>query len=205
LTVNIVITQRRANTASMAFQLYPPKKFRPVSRQWQIEKSKDLHLNVQFYLKYGREKLFTQTSPPKQTASVQADGNCFFRALSYVITGVEDYHMNIREAITMCVEKNSGMFRTLLQSRGGMHNYVCSMRQPREWATDTEIFAAATLLKTVIEVCTPCRTKRGLEYQWQTFTPLDKPELRGPSIYISNRDSHFEPVLDVEERKHNND
>lgn len=174
------------------------KKFRPPSKEWQINTARRLRLNVDYYLRYGSDKTFNNQSAPKLTASVRADGNCFFRALSVLICGTEEHHMAIREAITRHVEDHSDIYRTFLQSRGGMQNYVRSMRRAREWATDTEIFAAATYLKTVIEVCTSNRTQKGMEYQWQTFYPLNDHHASLPCVYISHKDEHFEPILDVE-------
>lgn len=178
------------------------KKFIPPSREWQQRTARDLNVRVQYYMRYGNSKYFNQLCAPKLTASIKPDGNCFFRALSVLITGVEENHMPIREAITKHVEKNSDIYRTFLQSRGGMANYVQSMRRPREWATDTEIFAAATFLKTIIEVCTHSRTRDGWEYHWQTFTPLtDHHSNSLPRVYISHKDEHFEPILDIESNR----
>ena len=174
------------------------KKFLPPSRDWQIKTARDLNIRVQYYMRYGTSKYFNNLSAPKLTASVRPDGNCFFRALSVLITGVEENHMTIRQAITQHVEEHSDIYRTFLQSRGGMANYVRSMRRPREWATDTEIFAAATFLKTIIEVCTQNRTKDGWEYHWQTFSPLNDHNPSLPKVYISHKDEHFEPILDIE-------
>lgn len=174
------------------------KRFVPPPREWQIETAKRLGIRVQYYMRYGNPKTFNHLSAPKLTASIRADGNCFFRALSVLITGVEENHMTIREAITKHVSEHSDIYRTFLQSRGGMANYVRSMRRPREWATDTEIFAAATFLKTIIEVCTQNRVKDGWEYHWQTFAPLNDHSTSLTKVYISHKDEHFEPILDVD-------
>ena len=173
------------------------KRFTPPSKEWQIETARRLRIRVEYYIRYGSEKYFNQSASPRLKAPVQADGNCFFRALSVIISGVEDNHMTIREAITRHVQENSDIYRTFLQSRGGMDNYVRSMRRAREWATDTEIFAAATFLKIIIEVCTQTRSSRGYEYHWQTFSPLNNNNGLLPKVYISHQDEHFEPILDI--------
>lgn len=177
------------------------KRFVPPSREWQVTKARQLNIRVQYYMRYGNPKYYNNKSAPKMTASIEADGNCFFRALSVIITGVEDNHMTIRQEITRHVEKHSDIYRTFLQSRGGMDTYVRSMRRPREWATDTEIFAAATFLKTIIEVCSVHRTRHGSEYHWQTFAPLDDHNSQLPKIYINHKYEHFEPILDIDEMK----
>lgn len=175
------------------------KTFTPPSQQWQREKARQLNISVTEYMRYGQSKHYNNTSGPKHTFTVEADGNCFFRALSVVISGTEDNHLRVRQEITRHVEKHSEIYRTFLQSRGGMDTYVRSMRRNREWATDTEIFAAATFLNTTIEVCSVLRTRNGTEYQWQTFSPLNSHGHGDPQsrIYINHRYEHFEPILDV--------
>lgn len=174
------------------------KKFTPPSEDWQRKTGRKLNIGVERFLRYGRDKYLYQDSTPKQTIPIVPDGNCFFRAISMLITGVEDNHMAVREALTKHVADHSDIYRTFLESRGGMNTYVQSMRRSREWATDTEIFAAATLLNTIFEVCTECRTNNGREYHWQTFNPLKDNSVSLPKVYISHKDDHFEPILDIE-------
>ena len=174
------------------------KKFAPPSSDWQTRTAQKLNIRVQRFLQYGKDKYLYPHSTPKQTIPVVADGNCFFRAISVLISGVEDNHMVVREMLTKHVEDHSEIYRTFLESRGGMNTYVQSMRRSREWATDTEIFAAATLLNTILEVCTEFRTANGTEYHWQTFHPLKDNKVTLPKVYISHKDEHFEPILDIE-------
>ena len=173
------------------------KTFTPPTPQWQREKARQLRVDFVNDLRYGQTKYYSNTSGPTRTFSVEADGNCFFRALSVVITGNEISHMRIREEITRHVQNHSDIYRTFLQSRGGMDTYVRSMRRAREWATDTEIFAAATFLNTIIEVCSVLRTRNGTEYQWQTFSPLKERGDPHSRIYICHKYEHFEPIIDV--------
>lgn len=174
--------------------------FHPVSRDWQEIQSKRLGLQVVKHNKYGPPKNYNDKSPPKDTISVRADGNCFFRAICVILTGAEDEHMKIREAVTKHVSDHPDMYRSFLQSRGGMSQYLSNMRRSREWATDVELLATATLLKTVIEVYFPYPvSKSETEYRWQTFKPLTNPDITYPVIYISNKHDHFDPVLDIDD------
>lgn len=172
--------------------------FFPITEEWQKEKAAQFKIKVVKSIdRRGSVKNFFDKTAPKETIRVEGDGNCFFRAISTCIIGSENEHMRIRELITKHVEDNPEMYRTFLQSRGGMNQYLTSMRRPREWATDVEILAAATLLKTVIEVYFPCRVKGNIEFRWQTFKPLTHPDITYPAIYLSNKNDHFDPVLDV--------
>ncbi|XP_060082860.1 uncharacterized protein LOC132562148 [Ylistrum balloti] len=173
------------------------KQFFPVSKRWQHEKAEMFKLRVKTYFEYGPRKTFYDKSPPNQTIPVRADGNCFFRAISVIITGSESEHLRVRELITKHVSDHPDMYRTFLMSRGGMSEYLTNMRRPKEWATDVEILATATMLKSVVEVFFPCRINSITEYRWQTFKPLDNPDINQPAIYICNKNEHFEPVLDI--------
>ena len=177
------------------------KKFQPPSDDWQRKTARKLDIGVERFLRYGRDRYLYQDSIPKHTIPIVPDGNCFFRAISMLVTGVEENHMKVRQALTKHVEDHSDIYRTFLESRGGMTTYVQSMRRPREWATDTEIFAAATLLNTIFEVCTEFRTNNIKEYHWQTFHPLKDNSVSLPKVYISHKDDHFEPILDIEDSR----
>ena len=184
----------------------PPAVFYPVSAEWQRQKASRLNLSVKRTLTFGSQmRRFYPNTPPRKTEPVRGDGNCFFRAICAIITGSESDHMLVRKAVTQHVSDNPNMYRTFLESRGGMTKYLSSMKQSREWATDTEIMATATLLKTVIMVYFPCQIGSRFEYRWQTFKPLDNPEITHPVIYLTNKNEHFDPVLDVEEEPELND
>lgn len=174
------------------------KQFFPVSKTWQNDKAKLFKIPVVTYYAYGPRKTFYDKSPPKQTIPIRADGNCFFRAISAIITGSESEHLRVRELITKHVSDHPDMYRTFLMSRGGMTEYLSNMRRPKEWATDVELLATATMLKSVVEVFFPCMINSVTEYRWQTFKPLDNPDMSFPAIYICNKNEHFEPVLDVD-------
>lgn len=172
----------------------------PITKEWQKEKSRLLDIPLEKYIKCAELKQFKQDSPPRDTLTVRGDGNCFFRAISAVVSGSEAEHMTVRTAVTKHVSDHPDMYRTFLMSRGGMTKYMSSMTRSREWATDTEIMATATLLRTVIMVYSPIQFGGKTEYHWQTFKPLDNPEMTYPVIYLSNENDHFDPVLDVDTR-----
>ncbi len=48
---------------------------------------------------YPLPKLVTETSIPVDVAVIKGDGNCFFRAISYVLTGSTAFHKEVRKAI----------------------------------------------------------------------------------------------------------
>ncbi|KAK3096290.1 hypothetical protein FSP39_025381 [Pinctada imbricata] len=178
--------------------LGPPSVFYPVTPGWQMTNAKKLGVRIQRTLNFGTQKRFYATTPPRMTEPVRGDGNCFFRAICSLITGSESDHMDVRKAVTQHVSDHPNLYRTFLESRGGMTKYLNVMKQSREWATDTEIMATATLLKSVVMVYFPCQVGTRFEYRWQEFKPLDNPDITYPIIYLANKNEHFEPVLDIE-------
>lgn len=178
----------------------PKYTYFPITKEWQKEKSKLLDIPLEKYIRCSDMKQFYQDTPPLETLTVRGDGNCFFRAISAVVSGSEAEHMTVRTAVTKHVSDHPDMYRTFLMSRGGMTKYISSMTRSREWATDTEIMATATLLRTVIMVYSPIQFGGKTEYHWQTFKPLDNPEMTYPVIYLSNKNEHFDPVLDVDSK-----
>ena len=44
--------------------------------------------------------------------SIDNEGNCFYRSVSYFLLGSEEYHMNIRNIIIEWIENNFSLFET---------------------------------------------------------------------------------------------
>ena len=85
---------------------------------------------------------------------ITGDGNCLFRALSYIITGRQVYHNVIRNKI---LDHMSSIGNLLLPyMRMSLNDYFQSsgMHQEGVWGTDIEIFGACSLLATDIYVYT---------------------------------------------------
>jgi hypothetical protein len=83
----------------------PP--FNPVTMAWQIEKCD--FFNIQLSQK-NNSSSNTRRQPlnfsrPDETQNILGDGNCFFRALSFVITGSQSNHAYTR------IRNNSICFR----------------------------------------------------------------------------------------------
>ena len=73
-------------------------------------------------------------------------------------------------------------------------------RLASKWATDVEIGAMATFLKTPIAVFSPW----GTTWNWQTFKPnplmADEP-FKDNLVYLSNANRvHYEPVISIDQQ-----
>ncbi|XP_078315563.1 uncharacterized protein LOC144619975 [Crassostrea virginica] len=87
---------------------------------------------------------------PKSEITIESDGNCFFRAISFSIANNENFHDIFRTAVCEHLRKNKELFKPFL--RNGMQsidNYLSSscMSKDGTWATEVEIFAMAHLLE----------------------------------------------------------
>ena len=98
---------------------------------------------------------------------IQGDGNCFFRSLSKVIYGSESCHSELRQAVVDLLEKFPREFEQFID--GSVHEHIKNMRKEGTWATQTEIYVAATLLQRDIYILSPDHT--GDVYRWLLFSP----------------------------------
>lgn len=110
--------------------------------------------------------------PCKRTA-IKGDGNCFFRAISQVLSGTEDNHETIRAALVSEMRLTNAEY---VQESG--------MDRVGVWATEVEIEALAAMLSTRIYTY----------YRGRWLRTCRKGMWKG-SIYLNNDDCHYEPVL----------
>ena len=77
---------------------------------------------------------------PGKVVGVLGDGNCFYRAISYAITGAEDSHMKLRKKLATYMSTDIAEKFTHWTSNP---NYVKENRVGYSgvWATTTEILA----------------------------------------------------------------
>ena len=81
---------------------------------------------------------------------IKGDGNCFFRAVSYCVSGSEDNHEAIRQATCKHLLENSSVFESLQRNVNmSMNEYMqmSHMNETGTWATEMEIIGVAALLK----------------------------------------------------------
>lgn len=118
------------------------------------------------YSVYEYLKVFLD-STGRQIDCIRGDGNCFFRALSKVIYGSQSFYNDIRQAVVDVLEIHPKKFEAFTD--GPMSEHIKKMREDKTWATQTEIYAAATLLNRDIYILSPDQT--GDRYRWLLFKP----------------------------------
>ena len=97
--------------------------FKTVTPSWQREKCKEIRLTFTTGILYENEaadkSLEIRQLIPTKERRISPDGNCLFRSLSYIITGTDYNHKEIRELI---IDKMKGEYRQLAT------NYVQARR-----------------------------------------------------------------------------
>ena len=125
--------------------------------------------------------------PQKVINPIYGDGNCYFRVISYILCGMEKFHLEVRKAVCDFIKVFDGDLKPFLR-RGEGEPYIkqSNMKKSGTWATETEILATAKIMKR--DVFTFTNSK------WQRFSY--KHELSWDAFYIDNRGgSHFDVIL----------
>ena len=101
---------------------------------------------------------------------IKGDGNCLFRALSYLILGTEDCHQQVRLTLVDYTTCNPGVFTNFCSPLSSLEEHTARMRYETVWGTDLEIKVAATYFQLPIYVCT--QRSGTLTYYWECFQPV---------------------------------
>ena len=164
--------------------------FRPPSKEENKQQCEKLNIDFvkQPSFKEGELK------NPKNIHKVVGDGNCFFRAVSFSISGTEKNHVNLRDQIVdhMSSPAISASLKGYLSEDVGDYLERNKMRDNAVWATDAEIMGAASHLHSDIFVYTLSgESNKWLKYP-STFC-LDSSS--ASALYIRNESEHFDVVL----------
>ncbi|XP_061180157.1 uncharacterized protein LOC133188671 [Saccostrea echinata] len=172
--------------------------FRPLSGNRKIELCQTLGISFSSYEKVSEPTLFTQEAEaPDDCVRIQGDGNCFFRAISFCLTGVEDHHYDLRSAICEHLLNNSSLFKTFLRcGENSVENHIAMRNMTHEgvWATEIEILALSHLLNTDVHTYT--------QNHWVTYSAcLVDPTTNlqcSEAIYLFHEnENHYNVVLSV--------
>ena len=86
-----------------------------------------------------------------ERASVEADGNCFFRALADQKFGDEGRHGELRARVVEYIEAKREDFAPFVEDDEKFEDYVARMSRDGEWAGHLEVNAATAVLR--VGVC----------------------------------------------------
>ena len=173
----------------------------PVCNTWQKETCASLGLTlIHGNHSHVQQPIMINVSHrPAATTRIAADGNCFFRSISLVVTGSQDFHQELRLLITthMIHKYKNPVFSSLVSSDKSMEQYMkrSRMQSLGVWASEVGIIAAASLLNATIYVYAQC----GDSHKWLKHS-ADEANCglhQDECIYITNLNQHFETVKKI--------
>ena len=127
-------------------------KFIPLS----YEHKKCLCKSLGFGRVYSQSVVFEECERighPEHLRNIQGDGNFFFRAVSFAISGTERNHMRLRLATVNHLLKHASRYNTYLREGfSDVEGYIGRQRMfcSGVWATEVEMMAVAHMLETDI-------------------------------------------------------
>ena len=130
---------------------------------------------------------------PSIIETIKGDGNCLFRALSFVVCGHQDNHDHFRQVLCNYIEQNDHMLHPFLEEgdgrayiqRNDMRN---SSKGTLAWGTDVEIQAIAKMCD--VDVITYIRGT------WLSYSARGKRDPTQEGIFLSNpKNDHYNVVL----------
>ena len=128
--------------------------------------------------------------------TVDGDGNCFFRFISYLLLGSETKHDVVRNAVCNYIIQPENWYKLKVYIDGDItsgEEYVrkCEMHVWGKWATYVELFALAQLTSKDVCVYT-------LDH-WMRYPASGTSKTSSKNgFYLSNHNNvHFDPVLGV--------
>ena len=133
------------------------------------------------------------TKPNMQTKKVMlGDGNCLFRSFSYVLTGSQEYHLDVRTLICHHMTTISDLVEQHTHPHS-VQQYIAQskMNNNNVWGTHIEILTFANLCESNVYVFN-VQTQH-----WDIFTPNFR--LRGmnvstQSVYLLHPLAHYDVV-----------
>ena len=178
-----------------------PFSFHSVDVQWQQSACQQLGLQ---YTTQTRARAGGPTVPltrpdMRSVRRIQGDGNCLFRAFSYILTGSEEQHLAVCHAVLDHMINNAQFFLGHhLTGHNSVQSYIAStgMDQDGTWGTDIEMLTLAHLLQT------PVLSYSQQHGHWQRYAPHDVDrqlldDVHQRSMYLFHTRNHFNVVCSV--------
>ena len=102
----------------------------------------------------GGSKVLLTRPNNRKVKHIEGDGNCLFRSFSYIITGSEEHHMDIRCAIVNHMVDIAHLLRGahVPSQHTSIQQYIAAtrMNHSTSWETDVEIYTLSHLLHTSV-------------------------------------------------------
>lgn len=126
--------------------------FSPTDEQWQKTKSLIFDIHVKNINDNGRKRKMKITAEPGKIAKMRGDGNCLFRAFSFIVFGVQTFHKCVREKLVSFMEGNKFLFTKVENTPMEQYLSISKMKELGTWSTEMEILAFSSLCNTTVYV-----------------------------------------------------
>ena len=140
--------------------------------------------------KFGR--IGQGVKPPKKCFVIKGERNCYFRAVSFILTGVEKHHFVVCQAICNFIAVHYHDLNLFLDKYKDGEEYLIDteMRKNATWGTELEIIVTATMAK-----------RDAIVYNHTGYLRYQSPFAQGKSIecfFIDNRaGGYFNVILEI--------
>ena len=181
-----------------------PYKYHPVNEEWQRVTCENMGLMYCGSNRTTPGGFHIPLTVPASVRSIKGDGNCFFRSISYVITGCEEQHEFVRRAILIHMRAFGHLLFLWLNGRtiDNVEEYIqlSGMEKDGTWATDVEVFALSHLLG----ICLYTFDER--YSKWSRYSPcnidnmITESNLCEMGIYLNHPRNHYEVATSVSSR-----
>ena len=175
--------------------------FQPVDLSWKKRKLEEI-IGEKFKGEQQNPRAYEILLGNKEPTSVQiieGDGNCLFRAVSYVMSGSQYHHYILRKLAVEQIYDMGPKFKKI-STEESPQEYIkrTKMNKLSCWGTDVEIYALSALLDTCIFVFYPLN-KSWNKFDYKTLEVSTLTSSQSESIYLQNTNlDHFDVVLDIE-------
>lgn len=186
---NDVIVERIKMPKNFDFELLTdPKIVEEILNRLKISCDKKLmRYHLSLLEQEGVVRSVERTVPPGNTTTIKGDGNCFFRAVSWCLSGTQQHHFELRQRTVQYLRENEAHMKKYW--RGDFGKHLEELEKDGAWATSCEIFALAKFLNINIYTFLP-------DSGWICHAPSRVPSENG-SIYLKNLNNHFEPTISL--------
>ncbi|EFP12534.1 CRE-DUO-3 protein [Caenorhabditis remanei] len=171
-----------------------PEELKKMARLLGIKYNKKF---MEYHVSILKEKPSTDMKKndyPDEKSVIDGDGNCFFRAISWFLTGTEGHHKQVRKVLVEYMKNNQSALEKHCTAPS-YERHVRDMSKDATWATGCEIAAISKLLNVNIYTFLPSG--------WSLQQPQTGVASKKGSIYLNNLSEHYEPVTSL--KKHGAD
>ena len=133
-----------------------PFRFHPIDEAWQRAACHRVGVNFVTKCDLGEGGPNVPLTHPRRCRLTKGDGNCLFRSFSYLITGTEQQHAQVRRAILSHLRVIERWMLPHFSDRGlSATAYIegTDMDRNGTWGSDVEILTLAHVLNTCVYVC----------------------------------------------------